>query len=980
MQYGEHQAVKIENLEAYELIEERPVEDVNAVSYYFQHKKSGARVAVLSNDDENKVFMIGFRTPPDNSTGLPHILEHSVLCGSEHFPSKDPFVELVKGSLNTFLNAMTYPDKTVYPVASCNDQDFQNLMHVYMDAVFLTNIYKQEKIFRQEGWHYELDRPDGELKINGVVYNEMKGAFSSPEGVLEREILNALYPDTAYCNESGGDPEVIPTLKYSEFLAFHSKYYHPSNSYIYLYGNVDVTEKLRFLDEEYLSKYDVLPVDSEIALQKPFDQMRTVTRRYSITTEESLKENTYLSYNKSIGTSGDMKLTCAFQVLEYVLLSAPGAPLRKAILEAKIGKDVFGSYDNGTQQPMFSVIVKNSDREKLPEFTRVIETTLLGLVKNGIDRKALEAGLHYYEFRYREADYGHYPKGLMYGLTMLNTWLYDDQKPFAAIELLSVFEELKRELSGRYFEELVETYLLNNTHGAYVLIEPEQGLTARMEQELAKQLAAYKASLSQQEIHELIAQTASLKKYQEEPSAKEDLEKIPVLTRADLRREVTPLVNETFAGLPADGLKHDIFTNGIGYVSLLFDTRDVPEELFGYMGLLSATLGLIDTEHYDYGELFNEINRSTGGITANLEYLSCKDPNRPYKVYFRIATKALYDKLPVAFDMIREILGFSKLDDRKRLHEIVSEQRSRVQMFLQNSGHVAAAGRANSYISPAAYISDCAEGIGYYQLLRDLETNFDEQFETLSDNLKKLMHLIFRRDTLFVDYTGEASGEQAVAEGVSKLTDTLYDVPKTRPEPFVFHVNKKNEGIRTASKVQYVARTGNFGAAKLTYTGALRVLKVILGYDYLWNQVRVLGGAYGCMNNYARNGFGYLVSYRDPNLKRTFEVYEQAPAFIASFAPDEREMTKYIIGTLSDLDAPLGPAASGKRSMVMYLTGQTQEDLQKARDQILTASAEDIRALSAYVQAIIDEQCLCVIGSEEAINEERGLFGNVFTL
>ena len=443
-------------LDAYEVMLQKELKDLQSEGILLKHKKSGARILLVSNDDENKVFTIGFRTPVDNSTGVPHIIEQTVLCGSDKFPAKDPFVELVKGSLNTFLNAMTYPDKTVYPVASCNDKDFQNLMDVYMDAVFHPNIYKHEEIFRQEGWSYHLDEEDGELTYNGVVYNEMKGAFSSPDGVLDRMILNSLFPDTTYANESGGDPDVIPELSYEDYLEFHRTYYHPSNSYIYLYGNMDMEEKLKWLDKEYLCKYDTKEVHSEIGFQQPFDKMHEIFAKYSISTSESEEDNTYLAYNKVVGTSLDKELCLAFDILDYALLSAPGAPLKKALMDAGIGNDISGSYDSSTYQPIFSIVAKNANAEQKEAFVEVIESTLRGIVENGIDKKALEAGINYNEFRYREADFGGYPKGLIYGLQMFDSWLYDEMQPFMHVESLETFSFLKEQINGRYFENLIE--------------------------------------------------------------------------------------------------------------------------------------------------------------------------------------------------------------------------------------------------------------------------------------------------------------------------------------------------------------------------------------------------------------------------------------------------------------------------------------------------------------------------------------------
>ena len=457
----------VKDLKSYQILNEKYVKELNSEGILLEHKKTGARVFLLSNDDENKVFCIGFRTPPSDSTGVPHIMEHSVLCGSAKFPVKDPFVELVKGSLNTFLNAMTYPDKMVYPVASCNDKDFQNLMDVYMDAVLHPNIYKEEKIFRQEGWHYEMESADSPITVNGVVYNEMKGAFSSPEGVLDRYTQNTLYPDTCYTHESGGAPEVIPELTYEDFLNFHRKFYHPSNSFIYLYGNMDMEEKLEFIDSHYLSAFDSLAIDSQIRDQEAFAQVKDIQKNYPVSEDEGEEDNTYLSYNMVVGEAADINLSLAFEVLDYALLSAPGAPLKQALLDAKIGKDIYGSFEDGIKQTYFSIVAKGANLSQKEEFVKVIRDTLTKIMEEGIDKKAVTAGINYYEFRFREADFSSYPKGLMYGLDILSSWLYDDTKPFCEVQLLEGFEFLKKaleegtmEYAGKYsapdYERIVD--------------------------------------------------------------------------------------------------------------------------------------------------------------------------------------------------------------------------------------------------------------------------------------------------------------------------------------------------------------------------------------------------------------------------------------------------------------------------------------------------------------------------------------------
>ncbi len=970
----------IHNLTNYEIIKEEELKGIQAKGYLLRHKKTNAKVVAIENDDTNKVFHIGFRTPVSDSTGVPHILEHSVLCGSKHFPAKDPFVELVKGSLNTFLNAMTYPDKTVYPVASCNEKDFQNLMHVYLDAVFYPNIYQHEEIFRQEGWSYQLNSEEEKLTYNGVVYNEMKGAFSSPEGVLDRVVLNTLFPDTSYANESGGDPDVIPELTYEQFLNFHRKYYHPSNSYIYLYGDMDMEEKLNWIDENYLSDFEAEEIDSQILYQEPFAQMEEKTISYSITQEEPEEDNTYLSYNKVVGTSLDKELYLAFQVLDYALLSAPGAPLKKALTDAEIGKDIMGSYDNGIYQPIFSVVAKNANEEQKQDFVKVIEDTLSGIVHNGIDKKALEAGINYLEFRYREADYGNYPKGLMYGLQMFDSWLYDEKEPFMHIDSLETFEFLKKCVDSNYYEELLQKYILDNPHGAIVVVKPEKGRTARLDEKLDEKLQEYKASLTKEEVQELVRRTKELEEYQSAPESEENLKCIPVLRREDISREIEPIINEEMKMNGVPMIFHEIETNGIGYLDLLFDLSSVSEELLPYVGILQSVLGIIDTEHYEYGELFNEINVHTGGIGTSLElYNDVTDvQGKAFKATFEIKGKALYRKLPVLVEMMGEILTASRLDDTKRIKEILAMLKSRLLMKFQSSGHSTAALRAMAYASPSAKLKDMTNGVEFYRVVEKLEENFEEEKERLSETLELLAKQIFVKENMMVSYTASREGLKDLETMLGKFQNQLFAYNQKEEETrCIIHCEKKNEGFKTASKVQYVARCGNFIDQGVDYTGALQILKVILSYDYLWQNIRVKGGAYGCMSNFNRIGDGYFVSYRDPHLKRTMEVYEGVVDYLKNFEVSDRDMTKYIIGTMSNIDQPMSPATKGDRSMNLYMNKVSEEMIREERNQILDATQEDIRALYKVAEAVLQADQLCVVGSEEVIEANREMFGTV---
>ena len=968
-----------DRISAYEIIREENLSDIRSAGYLLRHKKTGARVMLIENDDENKVFNIAFRTPPKNSTGVAHILEHSVLCGSREFPLKDPFVELVKGSLNTFLNAMTYPDKTCYPVASCNDQDFQNLMHVYLDAVFYPNIYKKEEIFRQEGWSYQLEDTEGPLKYNGVVYNEMKGAFSSPDEVLEREIMNSLFPDTPYGCESGGDPNHIPELSYEEFLEFHKTYYHPSNSYIYLYGNMDMAEKLEFIDEHYLSAFDKLEVDSALPLQPAFTERKELQLEYPVAESENEEGNAYLAYSTVIGDASDELTAMAFEVLDYALLSAPGAPLKQALLDAQIGMDVYGSYDDGILQPYFDIVAKGTDPDKKEKFVEIIRTTLDDIVKNGIDKKALKAGINYMEFRYREADFSAWPKGLMYGLDIFGSWLYSDEKAFSHVKLIPVFEKLKALSGERYFEELIQKYLLDNPHGSVITLVPSKGLAARREKALEEQLQAELEKMTQKEKETLVEKTKALVEYQEAEEEPGSEKCIPMLKREDIKKEAAGFTNEE---LDVDGslfLYHQVPTNGISYLDLMFDLKNLDPENVPYLGLLKSVLGFVDTAHFSYGELSNEINAETGGISCGVEVFDRADSTEEYKAMFSVRGKVMYPKIDILFRMIREILNTSKLDDGKRLYEIIARVKSRAQANLVSAGHSTAVLRGASYSSPMAAFQDEMAGVAYYQFIEKLEKEFDSRKDALIEKLTALMTEILRPELLCVSYTGEKESLDAVMKQVKALKDTLHtETVEISSKPML--CEKKNEGFTTSGQVQYVARTGNFRKKGYEYTGALDILKVILSYDYLWMNLRVKGGAYGCMSGFKRSGESYFVSYRDPHLKRTLEVYEGIPEYVRTFQADEREMTKYIIGTISGKDVPRTPQMQGSISKTAYFCGVTEEMVQKERDQILNADVEDIRNLAPLVEAVLSDDAVCVVGSETAIEKEQEIFKEIKSL
>lgn len=967
-------------INAYELIAKQRIEELETDGYILKHKKTGARVVLMENKDENKVFYIGFRTPPKESTGVMHILEHSVLCGSKNYPVKDPFIELAKGSLNTFLNAMTFPDKTVYPVASCNDKDFRNLMHVYLDAVFYPNILNSDKTFRQEGWHYELEDVDSELTINGVVYSEMKGVFSSPDDVLEREIFNSLFPDTPYSEESGGDPNVIPDLTYEHYIDIYKTYYHPSNSYIYLYGDMDMADQLEFIDREYLGKFDAIEIDSSLPTQKPFDMPLEIEKEYSITESEPTEENAYVSYNCAFSDNMNTMEYIAWQVIDYALCSAQGAVLKQALLDAGLGKDIYNYYENGIKQPYFSIVSKGIDEKRKDEFVDKVREVLGEVVKNGFNKDALRAGLNSLEFRYREADFGNYPAGLMYGLQALDSWLYDDELPFIHLSADATFKALRERIDTDYYERLVETKLINNNHRSTVTVKPCVGMTAREEEKLKKKLADYKASLSKKQLEQLVKDTIDLREYQEALDDPEALKTIPLLEISDLKKETQKLHNDTRVIEGKTALFHPIHTNGIDYVRLIFDMDKVPARLFPYLCFFKNFIGVMDTANYSYQELFNKIFMETGGINPVINVYEKHGDRNSCRPTFEWKAKCLSGGLDKVFDILTEIILNTKFDNEKRIKELLGEIVAQSQSSMISAGHSVARQRACSYFSVAGAYSEMLSGMEAYKKFEEIYKDFDNRKGELIESITELSSYIFAADNLMFDFTGSDEEYKVFAEHAKVLLNKISQSVKNTEETFVPNPTNRNEAFTCASQVQYVCRAGNFSEKGFKYTGALRVLRVILGYDYLWNNVRVKGGAYGCMSGFTMNGDAFFVSYRDPNLQGTMDIFEKVVDYVSKFDADDREMTQYIIGAVSELDMPLTPAAKALRSLSSYMTGKDDDIYQKERDELLATTPESLRELASHMQAILDTNSMCVVGNEDKIRAEGGAYKVVLPL
>ncbi len=956
---------------AYELIKTEDLKDLGSTGYVLRHKKSGAHVALVENDDDNKVFYIGFRTPPQDSTGVPHIIEHSVLCGSDKYPIKDPFVELVKGSLNTFLNAMTYPDKTVYPVASTNNQDFKNLMDVYLDAVLHPNIYKDPEIFMQEGWHYEMMDADDELIINGVVYNEMKGAFSSPDDVVAREILNSLYPDTAYQHESGGDPKVIPTLTYEGFLDFHRRYYHPCNSYIYLYGDMDFEERLDYLDREYLSHYEAIELDSRIEYQEPFAQTKTRRISYPVAAEDPTEDATYLTYSFAVGDVLDQELYQAFDILEYALFSSPGAPVKEALIKKGIGKHVSGSWDTETRQPMFSVVARGANADQEQEFIDTICKTLSEQVKNGIDKKALYAGINAAQFSFREADFGSYPKGLIFGLEALDSWLHDENAPFLHFYGIEVLDGLKAKVEEGYFEQLIEKYLLQNEHALILTAAPKQGLVTEDDEALKEALATKKASLSPEKIAQIVKQTKDLKEHQGRPSTPEELACLPMLSRSDLRREIKKYNIDEQRIADVTVLHHNYFSNGIHYLNLVFDCGEIAPEDYKYLSFTAQLMGLFNTASYSYAELANEVNLHTGGISIATKTYSRE--NGSVVLTCEVRSKFLYEELTAAVPLIEEILLTTDFSDKKRLKELLGMKRASLESKLKATGNQVIATRIGAQYSESARIREELNGLTFYQFVKDLDENFDEKADALIAALKRMQHSVFQKVNLLVSSTGDAEALRQVQEILPEFSDKLFNDPVIRSDKQLSY-SKQTEGYKDASQVQYVCRGGNFKDAGYSYTSTLQILRVILSYEYFWVNIRVKGGAYGCGSSFSMNGDLHFTSYRDPNLLETKGIFDHTPDFIEAFDVDERDMTKYIIGTISDLDVPKTVSQKGLTALTFYLTKETDERRQKFRDDIIGATAADIRALAPLVRDTMAQGYFGAVGNEDVLEENADSF------
>ena len=968
------------------------VPELDSDAYVLRHTTSGARLLYLACDDENKAFAIGFKTPPADSTGVFHILEHSVLCGSAKFPVKEPFVDLIKSSMQTFLNAMTYPDKTIYPVATTNEQDLYNLMDVYLDAVFNPAIYTKPTIFEQEGWHYELDLPEGAegegggrsanlregtLRYNGVVFNEMKGALSDPMSVLDDAVNAALYPDTAYAHESGGDPRAIPALTYEQFLDTHARHYNPSNSYITLYGDLDVDRALAFLDERYLSQPSAASrrMDAAVAAGEdpstlapnPLGVQEPVTCEYKRVEMATTPENALVGLGLVLGSALDRKRTIAADILFEALLGSNEAPVKKAILAAGLGGNVVSYTAAECLQPYELIMLQNAQPGVARELRRVFQDACRDLCEHGVPHERLEAIISSNEYDLRQRDYG-IADGVAIACDALSTWLYDDDAATLALKYGPVYEELRGELDGSYFEDLLHELVLENDHMALVELVPVDA-GAGSEGAEAAELAAKRDAMTDAELADVVERTAALRAAQEAEDTPEDKATLPRLRVSDIgeARPEPPLVVDTTAPIPC--LRHGIPTNRLAYAMQYFDLGCVSFEDLPYVTLLCRLLKQLPTSEHSAEELDNLLAGKLGFLSFTTEVMTQPDVDgvRPYLL---VSAGALSEKIDALASLPREVWSSTLLldADADRVRDVLTQIRIGLEQGFINNGHSAALGRAMSYSSPSAVVREQLSGVDFYLFLRDLLDHFDERVDGLRTKLAELAERIFVADGCMASFTGsnedfdaywDAAGDLGLGagDGADAGRDALVvPTPRDRHEAFVI-----------PSDICFAASASDPRRLGIDVTGAWAVAANALSYDYLWNEIRVKGGAYGCGFRAAGERQTAFYTYRDPAIDPSIERVARAGEWLGSFEPDEAAFEGFIVSCVSGMDAPVKPYALTKRRNTTYLAGLDPHAREERRAQMLAATPGELRSLGADVTRIAAESPTCVFGGRDVI-------------
>lgn len=957
----------------FSLIKKEAIKEINGTGYYYRHDKTGANLIYLECPDTNKVFTVGFKTPVTNGTGVPHIIEHSTLCGSDKYPVKEPFVELMKGSLNTFLNAFTFPDSTFYPFASANEQDYMNILDIYLDAVFYPNIYKHKEIFLQEGWHYHLENENDPITINGVVYNEMKGSYSSPERVIEEEVMRALYT-SCYNHSSGGDPEEIPNLTYEGFKAFHGKFYHPSNACFYLYGDLNFDKVTKHIDKEYLSNYKAQKSEGEVALTPMPKKAARVQSFYALGENDSEKDKSFLSLGYAINEGGSPEIDFAMKILANILLNTEASPLKPLLLGQGLCANASARYDKEFAQPLFTINLVNVKDEKKEEIETLINEKLQNLLKNGIDKKLIEACLNKEEFALREASVHGYPKGLLFGMDCLFQWRYANDI-FAPLKFEPMIEKLRVESQSGYFEKLLEKYILKNTHAATVLLAPQKGLSEQKNKALEQKLKAYKESLSKEEIQKIIKETKALIARQSAPDTEEGLNSIPLLSVSDIDRQgKTPLsCDSKLHGLPF--LHYDVFSAGIAYVNLLFDASFVKEEDLPYVGLLAELLTKLGTEKYGYEELSKQIMIDTGDMKASCQSYADTKNSETHRPFLEFKFKMTKAKAKNAFELAKEIITSTNFEDAQRISQTLYRAQARSESYMVQAGHMISLYRVGSFFSPAMKFYENTNLYTYFDFVKKTLNGYQNNSGEVIAKLKDLADKLFTKANLTVSLTGSVEELSAISDGVADLLSKMKEGEKRAKENYTLKPAK--EAFSTAGNVQYVSQGYSLLKLGYNYKGQMAVLDKILSTDYLWNRIRVQGGAYGAMLVLARTQM-ILVSYRDPKLAETYQNYRGIVDYLKTFDCSDRELNKYLIGTFQDLDYPVQAEQEGAKALSNYLWGISKEDIARAREEVFACKKEDIRSFAEMVEKVLDQNCIATVGSAEKIKENEKLFDKIY--
>jgi Zn-dependent M16 (insulinase) family peptidase len=946
-------------------IRQQSIPELDTKAEFYLHMKTGAQLLSLINKDDNKVFGIIFRTPPTDSTGVAHILEHSVLCGSRKYPVKEPFVELMKGSLQTFLNAFTYPDKTCYPVASQNVQDFYNLIDVYLDAVLYPRL--TPFTLQQEGWHFELESLDKPLSYKGVVFNEMKGAYSSPERLLAEYSQQSLFPDNPYGFDSGGEPKQIPNLTFEQFQAFHQKYYHPSNARIFFHGNDDPEQRLRLVND-YLKDFERQEIDSAIPLQPIFEGPRRIVRSFAAPSDTDGKPKGMITLNWLLTETASTDTNLALRILSYTLLGMPGSPLRKALIDSGLGEDLAGvGLEDELRQMYFSTGLKGIDITNGERIEKLILQTLESLARDGIEPATVEAALNTVEFRLRENNSRGYPQGLLLMLRSLTTWLYDAD-PLALLAFETPLTKVKSQLAANpsLFETMIERYFLNNPHRGTLLLEPDPALSEKEEAEEQERLAKIQLTMNQEGLQKTIDQANELKRIQQTPDPPEVLKAIPILKLSDLERKNRTIPLEIIEEKETKILFHDLATSSIAYLDVGFNLRAIEQEYLPYIPLFGRSLVELGTEEEDYVALTQRIGRATGGIYSH-SFSSAVRGQQGGTCWLFLRGKAMLAQSQELMRIFRDVLLTVKLDNQERFQQMVMEEKARQEQKLVPEGHQVVNLRLRSHFNEADWAAEQMRGVSYLFFLRELKRKVEEDWPAVLTILEHLKKTLVNRQNMLVNIT---CSEQDWAKLNPLLTGFLEDLPSAHVHGFNWAPKKiaPSEGMIIPAQVNYVGKGANLYQLGYQLHGSVHVISRYIRTGWLWDQVRVQGGAYGAFSlfNHLSGTFTFL-SYRDPNLIKTIEVFDETVKFLRSDHLTDEELTKGIIGTIGDIDRHLLPDAKGYTSMVRYLTNDTEENRQVLRDEVLSTSPADFENFAAVLDGVKGSGLVKIIGSASTI-------------